>query len=109
MKYEKIPASTQVIVAHGPPFRAGDRTSRGDRAGSPALMDRILQLPELRLVVTGHIHEDWGAHAIGEVGVLNVSYVDEWYEPAHEPLMLDWPPVTLTIEVPTLDNARPSG
>lgn len=96
LKYSRIPENTQVLVTHGPPFLAGDRTSRGDRVGSVSLSDRLAQLPECNLVITGHIHEDRGAHEIKiagrQVRVLNATYVDEWYEPIYEPMILDWPP-----------------
>jgi Icc-related predicted phosphoesterase len=102
-KYALIPASTEVIVTHGPPFGYGDLIGIGDladsgaRVGSQALARLIHgSLPLLKLVVTGHIHEAFGDYEMpgGEgqpVRLLNVSYVNEWYEPTHDPVIIDWP------------------
>ena len=89
-RYAKIPETIQVIVAHGPPFRAGDDTGKAF-AGSESLAQRIRELPDLRLVVTGHIHEAFGLHECYEVPVWNVSYVDQYYQPTNPPVIIDWP------------------
>lgn len=96
-KYMAIPETTEVIVTHGPPLDAGDLTTDGRRTGSSSLRDKIVNgLPKLRLVVTGHIHEARGEYTIEtvdgrQVRVLNVSHVNEWYEPIHKPVIIDWP------------------
>lgn len=93
IKYDKIPEKTQVIVSHGPPFGSGDMTLQSERVGSVALLDRMLNLPELKLVVTGHIHEAHGIHrANGMTRVINCTHVNEYYEPVHEPIIIEWPP-----------------
>lgn len=117
MKYARIPTNaTQVIVSHGPPFGCGDLARRtmmdeewdrtsGERTGSVSLLDRIHQLPNLKLVVTGHIHESRGEHKLfrddGDhseirtpVRVINASHVNEFYEPVHPVIIIDWPPTT---------------
>lgn len=80
-RYNMIPEDTQVIISHGPPKGAGDKCLDGYRAGSLSLRDRMLTLPNLKMVVCGHIHEDMGLHHIFEIPVLNVSSVDENYYP----------------------------
>lgn len=92
MKYAKIPASAQVVVSHGPPFGFGDRTIDNRQTGSVALAERMLALPDLRLLVCGHIHEAHGVYACEGVPVMNVSILDEWYQPKHQPTVIDWPP-----------------
>lgn len=91
-KYAKIPETTQVIVSHGPPWGAGDGTATGERAGSASLAARIALLPDLRLVVTGHIHEARGAYRLNSVPVLNVTILDEWYDHVHPVMVIAWPP-----------------
>jgi hypothetical protein len=95
-KYMAIPETTEVIVTHGPPLDAGDLTADHRSTGSSSLRDKIVNgLPNLKLVITGHIHEARGAYFIATndlrtVRVLNVSHVNEWYEPVHEPVIIDW-------------------
>jgi len=92
-KYAKIPDITEVLVTHGPPYGAGDRVESGERVGSPSLLVRIEQLPNLNLVVTGHIHEDYGTHFCHSgLPVLNVTHVDLMYRPVHPPTIIEWPP-----------------
>jgi hypothetical protein len=92
-RYAHVPHDTDVLVTHGPPRGAGDRVRDGREAGSTALARRIAQLPDLRLVVTGHIHEARGAGRCQGVEVWNVSCVDLAYRPVREPVVLvPWPP-----------------
>lgn len=93
-KYKLISEKTQVLVTHGPPFGVGDRVNSGERVGSSSLYERIARLPDLRLVVTGHIHEAHGVYYChGGIPVLNVTHVDEWYNPVHPPMVIEWPPL----------------
>ena len=91
-KYLRIAADTQVIVTHGPPHGYGDLTNGRVRAGSTSLTARMRELTALRLVVTGHIHEAFGAYDAHGVHVYNVSMVDFGYRPCHEAVVIDWPP-----------------
>jgi Icc-related predicted phosphoesterase len=81
-----IPDGLDVLVVHGPPFGALDRTTPrfgGVNAGSRSLRDWI-ERGRPGLVVCGHIHEGFGVDRIGSTGVYNVSWLDERYEPAPE-------------------------
>ena len=88
-KYALIPEDTNVIVSHTPPFGAGDVTTMKLRTGSTALAARMMQLPQLELVVCGHIHEAHGEYELNGVRVLNVSHVDEMYRPKHKPTIVE--------------------
>jgi Icc-related predicted phosphoesterase len=81
-KWALIPDTTDILLVHGPPAGLGDRTSRGERVGSTSLRDRITEIRP-RLVVSGHIHEDYGVRELGDTVVVNASLVDELYELAH--------------------------
>lgn len=92
LKYAKIPLKTDVIVSHTPPLGQCDLNVRQERLGSGALTDRMTQLDRLKLVVCGHVHEAFGQSQFGNVTILNVCHVNEWYEPAHDPVIIPWPP-----------------
>lgn len=96
-KWAKIPADTDVLVCHGPPFGYGDAAdgpgASSRRTGSPGLTRRIAEIAP-RLVVFGHIHEGRGqwrmAGAGGRVTVLaNVTLVDRGYRPVYEPMTFE--------------------
>lgn len=92
-KYRQIHDDTQVIVSHGPPLGHGDLVLRGEHVGSRALLDRMRQLPALKLVVTGHIHEARGSYETAEgVTVVNASIMSARYQPIYPPVVVDWPP-----------------
>jgi Icc-related predicted phosphoesterase len=91
-RYAKIPEDTEVIVSHGPPKNYGDKIlwdGRIQNVGSVALAERAAQLPLLRYIITGHIHEAHGEYQMGHVTVLNVSHVDEMYRQRHAPTILE--------------------
>ncbi|MFO0926429.1 MAG: metallophosphoesterase [Gemmataceae bacterium] len=87
-KWALIPAGTDVLLLHGPPFGYGDGAYRGsdpvEHTGSPGLLDRIRQVAP-RLVVFGHIHEGRGQWQLGPTVLANVSVVNERYELTHPP------------------------
>jgi Icc-related predicted phosphoesterase len=82
------PDDVNVIVSHGPPYGACDRTSprwgEPKRVGSKALRDRMAELPDLELVACGHIHSGYGREGI----VVGGSLVDEEYRVANIPIVV---------------------
>lgn len=68
-----IPDATELLVVHGPPHGLGDLTRGGANAGSPSLRARIAELPRLRVVVFGHIHEARGRGSVGGVEWVNAA------------------------------------
>ena len=96
-RYAKIPVDTEVLVSHGPPYGYGDKTGpmhSSISVGSKALLARIGQLPNLRLVVTGHIHEARGEYVMANgVSVMNVASSINRGVPYPKPVVvIDWPP-----------------
>jgi Icc-related predicted phosphoesterase len=87
--WARIPDETELVLVHGPPLGCGDLTVDGVRAGSPTLLRRLEDLPRLKLAVFGHIHEGFGAGRLGSARWLNVSQVDDIFEPVHPPQLLD--------------------
>ena len=58
--WEKIPDDTQVLLTHGPPLGILDQNWQDLDCGDQYLLERIEQLPELKLHVFGHIHSGQG-------------------------------------------------
>ena len=69
--YRDIPNDVGIIVSHTPPYGLCDKANDGRFCGSRALLKRMKSLPNLKLVVCGHIHEARGRDGI----VANVSSV----------------------------------
>jgi Icc-related predicted phosphoesterase len=88
MYWSLIPSSVQVLLVHGPPLGYGD-TVIGSRSGdvlhvgSQTLLDTLSNLPRLRLVVFGHIHEGSGVYQLGRTVLVNASLMDVFYCPTN--------------------------
>jgi predicted phosphohydrolase len=74
-EWANIPVDTNILITHGPPHNIGDKCQDGFRAGCKDLSERIKQLPDLKLHVFGHIHEDQGITEIKENGK-RITYVN---------------------------------
>lgn len=81
-KWDLIPDGTDVLVLHGPPRGYGDEVARGERTGSPSLLERIRRVRP-KLAVFGHIHEGRGEWNLDGTVLANVSILDEKYRHVH--------------------------
>jgi Icc-related predicted phosphoesterase len=88
--WAQIPAGVDVLITHGPPLGAHDRTYRGQHVGCPYLAEAVLRVrPQLH--VFGHIHEAHGVTASGGITFVNASICDLRYAAVHEPIVIDIP------------------
>lgn len=77
--WKNIPDNTNVLITHAPAYGILDRCDSGDIVGDVPLLKRINTLPELKLHVFGHIHEDAGKVKRGEVTHINASMLNSSY------------------------------
>jgi Icc-related predicted phosphoesterase len=68
--YDTILPDTSILITHGPAYKQLDFCRNG-HVGSTALEHALSQLPELKLHVTGHIHE--GRGTLFQNGLLTVN------------------------------------
>ncbi|KAI0807909.1 Metallo-dependent phosphatase [Fomes fomentarius] len=66
--YDRIPASTTILMTHGPPLGICDTTRHGDHGGCPELAERLKDddLKSCRLHVFGHFHDSPGVALGGQ-------------------------------------------
>jgi len=104
-KWALIPDDTEILITHTPPFGILDAVTRGTslpelgiqlntfHLGSPSLRERIEQLPNLKLHVFGHIHENGGQQVVlksqmkdssRSVICVNASIMNEHYKPVNK-------------------------
>lgn len=99
-KWESIPKEVDILMTHTPPFTILDRIVIRDdpllkypvkNVGSESLYNLIcLGRRQPILHMFGHIHKQYGAYQFihknkSETLFLNVSYVDETYDPVNKP------------------------
>lgn len=58
--YNSILPDTDIVITHGPARGSLDKVLSGELVGSPSLAKRLSELKNLKLHITGHIHESRG-------------------------------------------------
>ena len=88
-QWDKIPDDTDILVTHGPPHGILDTISfTGEHAGCLDMLDRITKM-NLKLVVFGHIHENYGQVKSGNTIYANVGLCDDRYDIVNQPMVIE--------------------
>jgi len=83
--WDMIPVTgIDILVVHGPPNGLTDLVQRGENVGSTTLRKRIEEIKP-KLVVCGHIHEDYKVIKFGETFIANSSICSLYYHPVNKP------------------------
>jgi Icc-related predicted phosphoesterase len=86
--WQMIPADTDVLITHGPPFGILDLTIHSKQVGCEDLLEVVKNLkPQIHLF--GHIHEAYGKRKIGSTRYINASLLDVNYKPVHKPIIVE--------------------
>ena len=90
--WSKVPEDTDIVICHGPPQGACDRTNAGINAGCPELRKAIERV-QPALMVFGHIHEGHGHSKIGDTLCCNVALVNSQRVITNPPTYIDLIPI----------------
>jgi len=86
----KIPADTEILLSHGPPYGILDKTRGGVNAGCHALLKRISEVKPL-VSQFGHIHETYGWQCKEGTLFINASTCNMHYKADNPVFVLDLP------------------
>jgi Icc-related predicted phosphoesterase len=86
-RWQRIPASIDVLCVHSPPLGYGDAIGELE-IGSPSLLAAIDERAP-RLCVFGHVHDGYGRWQRGRTTLVNAAYCDAGYQPANEPIVIE--------------------
>ncbi len=92
-KFSLIPEDTDILITHGPPYGMKDFTIDKKCVGSKALQMQLRNRLSPKLLVFGHIHEDYGPAMLGLVDgceIVNCSHVNEKYQPVNKPIRIEY-------------------
>ncbi|CAB9520446.1 Metallophosphoesterase domain-containing protein 1 [Seminavis robusta] len=90
--WSKVPATTDVLLTHGPPLGRGDYTDHSGRAGCHELLQHVQNRIRPRLHIFGHIHTSHGYSFDGHTLYINASNLDSETEIASRPcIVVDLP------------------
>ena len=85
--WDEIPADTDVLVTHGPPFGILDKNAGGENTGCEELRYALERIRP-RLHIFGHIHEGYGIAEQDEMTLINACQLDYQYRLVNEPLVV---------------------
>jgi hypothetical protein len=88
-KWAKIPGNTDILITHGPAHGMLDWTMSGQLVGCEDLFHRIMEV-QPKIHVCGHIHCAYGQKTFNGVEFLNASVLDERYDYANKPIVVDF-------------------
>jgi len=88
-KWNLIPEDTNVLITHGPPHGILDMTNRGVAAGCEMLLERVMQLNQLKYHIFGHIHEGYGTLERNGKTFVNACTCTARYAPTNNPIVIE--------------------
>jgi Icc-related predicted phosphoesterase len=87
--WNEIPADTQVLITHGPPYGILDMNLEGENCGCEELLNRVKELKNLKFHVFGHLHESSGTLVQDGVTYINASSCTRSYKPTNPPITFE--------------------
>jgi len=88
-KWEKIPDDVDILITHGPAYGILDYAPIGGHVGCEELYRKIVEVKP-KIHVCGHIHDGYGQKTIGGIEFLNASVLNDSYEHAHKPIVVEY-------------------
>jgi Icc-related predicted phosphoesterase len=87
--WEMIPADTDVLVTHGPPFGVLDQVNPSTAHLGCEELAKVIEEIKPRLHLFGHIHGGHGSSASNGTQFVNASVVNEAYRLVYEPQVVE--------------------
>jgi Icc-related predicted phosphoesterase len=84
--WKLIPATTDILVTHGPPMGILDDVGVNDHAGCADLLRRVKRIKP-KFHIFGHIHGSYGRSKTSYTEYINVSIVDDNYDVKNAPVV----------------------
>lgn len=81
-----IPPDTNILITHGPVAGILDKNRAGQNVGCPHLLSRLNTFENLKLHVSGHIHEGYGQIKEKGTTFVNASVLNYRYYMTNEPI-----------------------
>lgn len=91
--WDNIPLDTNVLITHGPAYGIHDLVknahSRDPHVGSLTLAERRKELPNLKVHISGHIHEAHGKSVVDGVQNVCPCILNERYKAINSPIIVE--------------------
>lgn len=86
--WDQIPANTDVLVTHGPPWGMLDQVCQGPNLGCEELYEAVVRTKP-KFHVFGHIHDGYGMTSNLHTTFINASVCNEEYAAVNKPIVID--------------------
>jgi Icc-related predicted phosphoesterase len=97
-KWDLIPANTDILITHGPPFGKLDYVKYDNlNVGCEELMKKVEEIKP-KICVFGHIHEGYGYVFDGNTHYINAAVLNGRYEYRNKPVTVLWDKDTNELE-----------
>ena len=91
--WSKIPADTDILLTHGPPYSILDKSTRTPHLGCKELLKSVSTIVRPKLHTFGHIHNAHGQFKdeveFGRTLFVNASLCDNKFRTAYSPIVVD--------------------
>jgi Icc-related predicted phosphoesterase len=87
--WQLIPDDTDVLITHGPPAGIRDWIAEGSESLGCRNLREAIKRVKPKLCVFGHLHGGHGIEDIPPTKFVNASLLDEKYQPAYEPIVVE--------------------
>ncbi len=87
--WELIPANTDILITHGPPFGKLDANVNSYRTGCEDLLKTVDKIKP-KYHIFGHIHEAYGMTYNEHTTFINASILDEHYRIKNKPVLIEY-------------------
>ena len=96
-KWEKFPASVDILITHMPPYGLLDENAGKVKAGCKDLLRIVREKVKPQIHVFGHIHESWGWTRLGQTLFINAS--SSKGSSVNSPIVVDYYLKTRKVEI----------
>ncbi len=86
--WQMIPATTNVLLTHGPVYGIHDTVINGTHVGCKDLLKQV-QVINPKVHVCGHIHEVYGQMQTANTKFINASVLNDSYELVNKPVVFE--------------------
>lgn len=83
--WEMIPADTDILISHGPPYGILDEVLNEKHVGCRDLLKTVLRVKP-KVVISGHVHESYGMVKRHGIQFINAAQLNESYELVNKPV-----------------------
>lgn len=88
--WDQVPLGVDVLITHGPPANIMDLSPWGkNNIGSHTLYESVMNRIKPKIHCFGHLHDCHGVMNIDGIKFINASSLNEAYEIANEPILIE--------------------